>query len=52
MIEMCIPTSVDRTLAPEGHHVISLFTQYTPYHLAGGRRWNEDDKQDYAKNGE
>jgi phytoene dehydrogenase-like protein len=36
VIEMTIPSSVDRTLAPEGHHVISLFVQYAPYTLAEG----------------
>jgi phytoene dehydrogenase-like protein len=26
-----MPTVVDRTLAPEGHHVVSLFTQWVPH---------------------
>ena len=39
-IEMTIPSSVDPTLAPAGHHVISLFVQYAPYHLAEGT-WDE-----------
>jgi phytoene dehydrogenase-like protein len=36
IIEMTIPTSVDTTLAPEGHHIIGLFVQYAPYKLARG----------------
>uniref|UniRef100_H2Z0Q6 Pyridine nucleotide-disulfide oxidoreductase domain-containing protein 2 n=1 Tax=Ciona savignyi TaxID=51511 RepID=H2Z0Q6_CIOSA len=48
MIEMCIPSSVDPTLAPPGHHVISLFTQYTPYYLDGGRKWTDADKSQYV----
>jgi phytoene dehydrogenase-like protein len=31
----CIPTSFDRTLAPEGIHVMSLFTQWVPHEWAG-----------------
>ncbi|XP_071827699.1 pyridine nucleotide-disulfide oxidoreductase domain-containing protein 2-like isoform X1 [Apostichopus japonicus] len=48
MIELCIPSTVDPTLAPEGHHVLSFFTQYTPYHLSNGREWDEETKKAYA----
>ena len=37
---MTIPSSKDPTLAPEGHHVVLLFTMYTPYHLSNGRVWD------------
>lgn len=47
MIEMAIPTSVDRTLAPEGRHIVQFFVQYTPYHLRDGRSW-ADVKHWYA----
>ncbi len=50
MIEMCIPSSLDRTIAPEGCHVISLFTQYTPYTLKG-REWDDATKNLYADRG-
>ena len=33
-------SAVDRTLAPEGKHTISIFTQYFPYALADGT-WDE-----------
>uniref|UniRef100_A0A2D4L9X7 Uncharacterized protein n=1 Tax=Micrurus spixii TaxID=129469 RepID=A0A2D4L9X7_9SAUR len=48
MIEMCIPSVLDPTLAPPGCHVISLFTQYTPYLLAGEKQWHSRDREDYA----
>jgi phytoene dehydrogenase-like protein len=31
MIEMTIPSSLDGTLAPPGHHVCLIFSQYAPY---------------------
>ena len=34
--ELVFPTTYDRTLAPEGKHILSVFVQYTPYHLAEG----------------
>lgn len=40
VIEMTIPTSVDHTIAPSGHQILSLFVQYAPYHLADGT-WDE-----------
>lgn len=46
VIEMTIPTSVDRTIAPDGHHILSLFVQYAPYHLNGGN-W-DDAKEEFA----
>ena len=32
----CIPTVFDRTLAPEGRHIMSLFTQWVPH------EWSEE----------
>ncbi len=29
--DICIPSVFDRTLAPEGKHVMSMFTQWVPY---------------------
>ena len=48
VIEMTIPSSKDPTLAPEGHHVVQLFTMYTPYSLSGGRQWDEMTRNQYA----
>ena len=47
IVEMTIPTSVDRTLTPEGHHILSLFVQYAPYRLADGLNW-DDLKDEFA----
>ncbi|XP_066476714.1 pyridine nucleotide-disulfide oxidoreductase domain-containing protein 2 isoform X1 [Tiliqua scincoides] len=48
MIEMCIPSVLDPTLAPPGCHVVSLFTQYTPYTLAEGKQWDSHERDGYA----
>ncbi|KAF6036446.1 PYROXD2 [Bugula neritina] len=48
VIEMTIPSSKDLTLAPEGHHVVLLFTMYTPYELSGGRQWDDVTRGQYA----
>ncbi|XP_076058041.1 pyridine nucleotide-disulfide oxidoreductase domain-containing protein 2-like [Oratosquilla oratoria] len=48
MIEMTLPSSVDKTLAPPGCHVALFFTQYVPYHLAGGKKWDDETKHAYA----
>ncbi|XP_019357673.1 PREDICTED: pyridine nucleotide-disulfide oxidoreductase domain-containing protein 2 [Gavialis gangeticus] len=48
VIELCIPSVLDPSLAPPGCHVVSLFTQYTPYTLAGGRPWGEQEREAYA----
>ncbi len=34
VLELTIPSSVDRTLAPTGHHIVQMFVQYAPYRLA------------------
>ena len=44
IVEMTLPTSVDSTLAPPGHHVLSLFVQYAPYQLADGP-WDDAARQ-------
>ena len=51
MIEMVIPSSLDPTVAPPGKHVVLLFTQYTPYTLAGGHTWDDDTRNQYADTG-
>ncbi len=40
ILEMTLPTSVDQTIAPEGHHIMSVFIQFAPYRLANGN-WDE-----------
>ena len=36
ILELTLPTSVDRTIAPPGKHILSMFVQYAPYQLAEG----------------
>ncbi|KAI8535389.1 hypothetical protein RHMOL_Rhmol10G0170200 [Rhododendron molle] len=36
IIEMTIPSVLDKTLSPSGKHVINLFIQYTPYKPSEG----------------
>jgi phytoene dehydrogenase-like protein len=36
MIEIYLQTATDASLTPPGKHILSLFTQYFPYHLAPG----------------
>jgi phytoene dehydrogenase-like protein len=40
VVELTVPTSVDRTLAPDGHHIVQMFVQYAPYRLAGAH-WDQ-----------
>ncbi|WP_439639059.1 phytoene desaturase family protein [Nevskia sp.] len=40
ILELTIPTSVDQTLAPAGHHIVQMFIQYAPYRLADGQDWD------------
>ncbi|XP_012736101.3 pyridine nucleotide-disulfide oxidoreductase domain-containing protein 2 [Fundulus heteroclitus] len=47
MLEMTIPSVLDPTLAPPGCHVVSLFTQFTPY-LIEGREWTDQDREAFG----
>jgi len=47
IIEATIPSVLDDTLAPRGKYVMSMFTQYFPYHLAPGLSL-EAEKDKYA----
>lgn len=45
VLEICIPTTKDRTLAPAGYHVISILGQYVPYKHPSGA-WDEAARAD------
>ena len=51
MIEMTLPSALDPTVAPAGAHVAQMFVQFTPYFLAGGKKWDEHSKQAFANVG-
>ena len=40
-LEITIPSTVDDSLAPAGHHVMSVLAKYYPYHLADGLSWDD-----------
>jgi phytoene dehydrogenase-like protein len=46
ILEATIPSVVDPTVAPPGRHLMSIFVQYAPYHLAEGH-W-DDVKEPFA----
>ena len=41
IISMCLPTTLDDTLAPEGCHVMSLFCHHFHPELSDGRSWDD-----------
>ncbi|MBY0587927.1 NAD(P)/FAD-dependent oxidoreductase [bacterium] len=49
VVEMCIPSVVDPTLAPPGKHFVSLFVQYAPYQRSDGLVWNKEAKDEFAR---
>ncbi len=46
VLECCLPSAVDNTVAPEGQHLMSMFIQYAPYELKEGN-W-DDIKESFA----
>jgi len=46
-LEITIPSTLDDSLAAQGHHVMSVLAKYYPYKLADGLSWN-DVKEDVA----
>ena len=47
ILECSIPSAVDNTVAPEGMHVMNMFTQYGPYNLKNGKTW-DTEREAYA----
>jgi phytoene dehydrogenase-like protein len=47
LIEMTIPTMYDKSLAPDGHHIMGIFLQYAPYTLKG-TTW-EEEREPYSQ---
>lgn len=40
-LEITIPSTLDNSLAPPGHHVMSVLAKYYPYKLADGLNWDD-----------
>ncbi|XP_031255142.1 pyridine nucleotide-disulfide oxidoreductase domain-containing protein 2-like isoform X2 [Pistacia vera] len=49
VMEMTIPSSLDKTISPPGKHVVSLFTQYTPYKPSDGSWEDPVYRESYAQ---
>ncbi len=47
IVEMCLPSAVDPSVAPPGRHLASMFVQYAPYALADGP-WTDARKDAFA----
>jgi phytoene dehydrogenase-like protein len=47
VVECCLPSSLDATLAPPGKHLMSMFVQYAPYKLKDGP-WTDAIKNEFA----
>lgn len=45
IVEALMPSTIDDTLAPAGHHVMSLLCKYMPYDLSEGRHWDDVKKE-------
>ncbi|KAG0466106.1 hypothetical protein HPP92_017169 [Vanilla planifolia] len=49
LIEMTIPSVLDKTISPPGKHVINLFIQYTPFKPAEGSWQDSTIRESFAK---
>jgi phytoene dehydrogenase-like protein len=47
IVEMCLPSAVDPSVAPPGKHLASMFVQYAPYAPADGP-WDQARKDAFA----
>lgn len=49
VIEMTIPSVLDKTISPPGMHVINLFVQYTPYKPSDGDWQDHEYRESFAQ---
>ncbi|KAK7346432.1 hypothetical protein VNO80_20951 [Phaseolus coccineus] len=49
VIEMTIPSILDKTISPPGKHVINLFVQYTPYKPLDGDWQDHEYRESFAQ---
>lgn len=40
-LEIFIPSALDDSLAPRGHHVLGIVAKYYPFQLADGKSWDD-----------
>ncbi|MEB3195967.1 MAG: NAD(P)/FAD-dependent oxidoreductase [Candidatus Sericytochromatia bacterium] len=48
VVEACIPSLLDDSIAPPGQHFMSMFCQYAPYQLAEGK-WDQARKDAFVE---
>ena len=48
-VDMLLPTQIDPTMAPPGKHYMSVFVQYAPPTLSGGRSWDGPAREEFAQ---
>ncbi|KAL9158553.1 hypothetical protein ABFS82_08G076600 [Erythranthe guttata] len=49
VIEMTIPSVLDKTISPPGKHVVNLFIQYTPYKPSDGSWVDPEYRESFAR---
>ncbi|GMN26316.1 hypothetical protein TIFTF001_046044 [Ficus carica] len=49
VMEMTIPSSLDKTISPPGKHVVGLFTQYTPFKPSDGSWEDPEYRESFAR---
>uniref|UniRef100_A0A7N0VBH2 Uncharacterized protein n=1 Tax=Kalanchoe fedtschenkoi TaxID=63787 RepID=A0A7N0VBH2_KALFE len=49
VIEMTIPSVMDKTISPSGKHVVNLFIQYTPYKPVDGSWEDAEYRESFAQ---
>ena len=47
ILEITVPSLVDKSLAPEGKHVMQMFIQYAPYEIKGG--WTKENRDKFVE---
>ncbi|MHB8865847.1 MAG: phytoene desaturase family protein [Pirellulaceae bacterium] len=47
VLEITLPSALDRSIVPPGKHLMSIFVQFAPYTLSGGKHW-DDMKESFA----
>ena len=44
-IQVQIPSVYDKTVAPEGQHVLSMWVYFLPSHVRDGESWSEERQE-------
>ncbi len=47
VLEITLPSAVDRSIVPDGKHLMSIFVQFAPYTMSDGKSW-DDIKESFA----